>query len=168
MSEAEQDVSTFLSASAQEWPDAPALVSGAKRSKFQPFSFSKLNLTVDQATAELRRSRIMPGDKALLFVNPGPDLVIWAFALFRAGAIPVIIDPGMGIRSFLSCIRRTKPNAMVGMTKAFWLSRLLPRAFRCVKKKYLVRSGFYGQALPSEKQWGKLSCPITPLRLNLK
>ena len=50
----------------------------------------------------------------------------------------------MGIKSFLSCIKRTKPRAMVGISKAFWLARLLPGTFRCVKRRYLVRPGHYG------------------------
>ena len=89
------------------------------------------------------KSGISAGDKTLLFVNPGPGLIIWAFALFRLGAIPIVIDPGMGARSFLSCIQRTKPNAMVGISRAFWLSRLLPRSFRTVRRRYLVRPGFH-------------------------
>ena len=76
-----------------------------------------INWLIKPAGAPL--SKIKSGDKALLFVNPGPGLIIWAFALFRIGAIPVVIDPGMGIRSFLSCIQRTQPEAMVGISKAF-------------------------------------------------
>jgi len=138
-----QNVATYLSSTAKERPDQPALVSGAGRPKFLPLSFSQLDHAVDGAVIELIKSGISAGDKTLLFVNPGPGLIIWAFALFRLGAIPIVIDPGMGARSFLSCIQRTKPNAMVGISRAFWLSRLLPRSFRTVRRRYLVRPGFH-------------------------
>jgi acyl-CoA synthetase (AMP-forming)/AMP-acid ligase II len=143
MKDVVQNVATYLSSTAKEWSDQPALVSGAVRPKFLPLSFSQLDHAVDGAVSELIKSGISAGDKTLLFVNPGPGLIIWAFALFRLGAIPVVIDPGMGVRSFLSCIQRTKPNAMVGISRAFWLSRLLPRSFRTVRNRYLVRPGFY-------------------------
>jgi acyl-CoA synthetase (AMP-forming)/AMP-acid ligase II len=143
MKDVVQNVATYLSSTAKERPDQPALVSGAVRPKFLPLSFSQLDHAVDGAVSELIKSGISAGDKTLLFVNPGPGLIIWAFALFRLGAIPVVIDPGMGVRSFLSCIQRTKPNAMVGISRAFWLSRLLPRSFRTVRSRYLVRPGFY-------------------------
>ena len=143
MKDVVQNVATYLSSTAKERPDQPALVSGASRPKFLPLSFSQLDHAVDGAVSELIKSGISAGDKTLLFVNPGPGLIIWAFALFRLGAIPVVIDPGMGVRSFLSCIQRTKPNAMVGISRAFWLSRLLPRSFRTVRSRYLVRPGFY-------------------------
>lgn len=143
MKDVVQNVATYLSSTSKERPDQPALVSGAVRPKFLPLSFSQLDHAVDGAVSELIKSGISAGDKTLLFVNPGPGLIIWAFALFRLGAIPVVIDPGMGVRSFLSCIQRTKPNAMVGISRAFWLSRLLPRSFRTVRSRYLVRPGFY-------------------------
>jgi acyl-CoA synthetase (AMP-forming)/AMP-acid ligase II len=144
MREKGASVATHLTLSAEKYPHIPALVCGAKVPSFSPLSFSQLDQLVDQASKELLLSKIKSGDKALLFVNPGPGLIIWAFALFRIGAIPVVIDPGMGIRSFLSCIQRTQPEAMVGISKAFWISRLLPRSFKSVRKRYLVRPGQYG------------------------
>jgi len=160
MREQGASVATHLTLSAEKYPHIPALVSGAKVPSFSPLSFSQLDQLVDQASKELLLSKIKRGDKALLFVNPGPGLIIWAFALFRIGAIPVVIDPGMGIRSFLSCIQRTQPEAMVGISKAFWISRLLPRSFKSVRKRYLVHAGQYGQATEDKK--GQDEKPVDP------
>ena len=141
MNESRGSVATYLSDSAKRHPDLPALVSGASTPAFKPYSFSQLDLSVDRAASKLCKAGISKGQKTLLFVNPGPNLIIWAFALFRVGAIPVVIDPGMGIKSFLSCIKRTRPEAMVGISKAFWISRLLPGSFRSVNFSYLVKGG---------------------------
>ena len=145
MSETAGSVASYLSRSARKYPEIPALVSGARSPSFPALSFAELDQSVNWAAHELTRAGIGRGDKALLFVNPGPNLIIWAFALFRVGAIPVVIDPGMGIKSFLSCIKRTRPEAMVGISRAFWISRLLPGAFRTVKKRYLVNPGRNGR-----------------------
>ena len=144
MTNAGGNVAIHLSQTAKNTPNQLALVCGAKVPSFPSLSFAELDQVVNRAVAELVKANIEHGDKTLLFVNPGPGLIIWAFALFRLGAIPVVIDPGMGIKSFLSCIKRTKPRAMVGISKAFWLARLLPGTFRCVKRRYLVRPGHYG------------------------
>ena len=145
MSEVVGSVASHLSDSAHKYPKQIALVSGAKKAAFAPLSFAELDQTVDKAVVELVQAGIQSGQKTLLFVNPGPGLIIWGFALFRIGAIPVVIDPGMGIKSFLACINRTKPSAMVGIARAFWLSHILPRSFRSVKNRYLVRPGYFGK-----------------------
>ena len=159
MRQAGGSVATYLSRTAKKYPNNPALISGAESPKFPTISFAELDQQVNQAAHELKGAGICAGDKTLLFVNPGSSLIIWAFALFRLGAIPVVIDPGMGIKSFLSCIKRTKPTAMVGICRAFWLRWLLPRAFRTVHKHFLVRNEAYGTELsttnPVENFQGK-------------
>ena len=40
------------------------------------------------------------------------------FALYRIGAIVVLIDPGMGRAGLLSCVERIAPTVMVGVPKA--------------------------------------------------
>jgi len=144
MSEPGGSIAAYLARSAQKYPDQPALVSGAKIPAFAALSFAKLDQTVNLAVGELDRAGISPGEKTLLFVHPGPGLIIWAFALFRLGAVPVVIDPGIGIKSFLSCIKRTQPESMVGVSRAIWLSRLLPRSFRSIRHRYQVKPGYFG------------------------
>ena len=139
MNEEGASVATYLSNSADLHPDLPALVSGADSPAFPTLSFCELDQSVDRAANELLAAGISQGKKTLLFVKPGPSLIIWGFALFRVGAIPVIIDPGMGLSSFLSCIKRTKPEAMVGISRAFWVSRFFPGSFRSVRHRYLVK-----------------------------
>ena len=48
-------------------------------------------------------------------VRPGAELIILAFALFQIGAIPIVIDPGMGLKNFRTCVLRSKPRAVVGI-----------------------------------------------------
>jgi len=144
-------VATYLSLSADQTPDTPALVSGSLKPSFSTLSFLELDQTVDRAVVELLGAGIQQGDKTLLFVNPGPELIVWAFALFRLGAIPVVIDPGMGIQSFLKCIKRTKPKAMVGVRRALWVSRIFPGSFKTVRKQYTVRAGYYGERHPGNR-----------------
>ena len=157
MNESGASVATYLTNSAKKYPDLPAMVSGADQPTFTSLSFSQLDQTVSRAALELTEAGIGKGHKTLLFVNPGPSLIIWAFAIFRVGAIPVVIDPGMGVRSFLSCIKRTMPQAMVGIPRAFWISRFLWGSFRSVRHRYLVRTGFFGNKNPAPNPFSDVS-----------
>ena len=51
----------------------------------------------------------------LVMVRQGLPLIAAAFALFELGAIPVVIDPGMGLRNFLACVSRSQPRALLGI-----------------------------------------------------
>ena len=49
----------------------------------------------------------------LFWLNQDTSLIVSCFALLYIGAIPVIIDPGMGLKSLLNCIKRTKPKNLL-------------------------------------------------------
>jgi acyl-CoA synthetase (AMP-forming)/AMP-acid ligase II len=101
-------------------------------------SFADLLAETDAWCARLRERGVARGDRALVMVRPGLPLIASAFALFRIGAVPVIIDPGMGLRNFLSCVERSRPHALVGMPVAQLLSRVFMRRFRSVRTRVPV------------------------------
>ena len=65
------------------------------------------------------------GKTVLLLVPPGEDLLIATFALLRLGAVPIVIDPGMGLKNFFNCVRRTKPNFFLSVPRGRLLYCLL-------------------------------------------
>lgn len=95
-------------------------------------SFAELDAEVARWGARLSGAGIRPGDRTLVMVRPGLPLIASVFALFRLGAVPVVIDPGMGLRSFLACVARSRPRAMVGIPMARVISRVFRSAFRSV------------------------------------
>ncbi len=126
-------------------PGAPALKvprgDGADgRIDYLTLSFAELLAETDAWCARLTAEGVRRGDRALLMVKPGLPLIACAFALFKIGAVPVVIDPGMGLRSFLSCVRRSRPRALVGIPMAHAVSRLVPWAFRSVEARVRVSS----------------------------
>ena len=80
--------------------------------------------------------------RTLLMVRPGSDLIRCCFALFKVGAVPVVIDPGMGLKNFLSCVRRTRPEALVGIPMSQVVSRVFRSAFKTVRTRINVGKGF--------------------------
>lgn len=95
-------------------------------------TFSELQAEVAAWSGKLRSAGIRPGDRTLVMVRQGLPLIASAFAVFQIGAVPVIIDPGMGRKSFLACVRRSQPRALVGIPLAQLISRLFRPSFRSV------------------------------------
>ena len=61
-----------------------------------------------------------------------------SITLAQEGAVPVIIDPGMGLRNFLHCVRRSQPRALVGIPLAQIISRVFLTAFKSVSTRIWV------------------------------
>ena len=101
-------------------------------------SFAELLAETDAWCGRLRARGVRRGDRTLVMVRPGLPLIALAFALFKIGAVPVIIDPGMGLGSLLRCVERSRPRALVGIPLAQALSRVCVRAFRSVEARVPV------------------------------
>lgn len=97
----------------------PALIRGK-----EAVSFEQLAADVRGVTGGLLRAGLKPGDRAALMVPPSRDLYALVFACFRAGVIPVIVDPGLGLPAVAACLAETEPAAFIGTPKAH-LGRLL-------------------------------------------
>ncbi len=98
-------------------------------------TFAELDAEVAAWSARLATAGVQRGDRTLVMVRQGLPLIASAFALFRLGAVPVVIDPGMGLKNFLACVARSRPRALVGIP----LARLLSRVFRKTFSSVAVR-----------------------------
>ncbi len=95
-------------------------------------SFAELDAEVAAWSARLAAAGIRPGDRTLVMVKQGLPLIASVFALFRTGAVPVVIDPGMGLKNFLACVARSRPRALLGIPLAQLIGRLFRPSFRTV------------------------------------
>ncbi|MCU0520435.1 MAG: fatty acid CoA ligase family protein [Anaerolineae bacterium] len=102
------------------------------------FSFRQLNELCDGYAHGLADLGIRKGDRALMLVRPGVDLIAVVFALVKMGAVPTLVDPGMGLRAFLQCVSETEPRALIGQPVAHLLRRAAPRPFATVQHAIMV------------------------------
>lgn len=82
---------------------------------------------------------ITKGTRTLLFVKPCRDFSVITFALFKIGAIPVLIDPGMGLKNLLRSIGQVRPEAMIAIDLVHWVRRFKRRPFATVKTRIHLR-----------------------------
>jgi acyl-CoA synthetase (AMP-forming)/AMP-acid ligase II len=100
--------------------------------EYLALTFAELEYEVRAWSERLTQAGVRRGDRTLVMVRQGLPLIASAFAVFQLGAVPVIIDPGMGLKSFLACVQHSHPRALVGIPLAQLVSRIFRRPFRSV------------------------------------
>jgi len=124
-------------------PNALAVaVQKSQRGKltYQEIDFLTLHQRSDKIAYALNAYGIKPGMKAVLMVTPSIDFFALTFALFKAGIIPILVDPGMGIKNLKQCFIESEPDAFIGIPKA-QVARLLFSWGKASVKKLLTVGG---------------------------
>ncbi len=91
-----------------------------------------------------------------LLVRPGMEFIALVFALFKAGAVVVLIDPGMGMRNMIGCLADAEPEGFVAIPMAQAVRALLARRFRRARFNVTVgrRLGWGGLTLDELRRRG--------------
>lgn len=138
------NIAQALEEMARRTPFRPAIVFPAGRdqqgqAKFTQLTFRQLNDLCDSYAHGLARYGIHKGERVLMMVRPGVDLIAVTFALLKIGAAPVLIDPGMGWKAFLQCVAETEPTTLIGIPLAHIIRAMFPKPFATVKR--LITAG---------------------------
>ncbi len=132
------NIARHLPLMASRQPDRPALKIPRGRTAaggidYLALSFRELDAEVNAWCSRLAAAGLRRGDRTLVMVKQGLPLIASVFALFKLGAVPIVIDPGMGLKNFLRCVRRSQPRALLGIPLAQFISRIFRPAFRSVQ-----------------------------------
>ncbi|WP_324725993.1 fatty acid CoA ligase family protein [Actomonas aquatica] len=155
------NIARHLPRMAASQPHTPALKIPRGRTAdgaidYLTLSFAELEAEAAAWQHRLRHAGVQRGDRVLVMVRQGLPLIASVFALFAHGAVPVVIDPGMGRKSFLACVRRTQPRALLGIPLARLLSHLFRGAFKSVRIRIAAR-GDTTARLSNRGDTGKLA-----------
>lgn len=147
------NVAHFLTEQARNHPNQVAVRAPRGRTtagaiRYNERSFAELETEVSNLAHEYTAKGITRGTRVLLMVRPGLDLIRCVFTLFKIGAVPIVIDPGMGLRGFLRCVRHSKPKALIGILTAHIVATLARRSFRGVSIRLSAKGA---QALKAER-----------------
>ena len=116
------NISRSLTEMAGFQPDTPAIIFLQER---RTLTFSQLDEESDRIAHGFGRIGIGRGMRVALLVPPSPELFSVTFALFKVGAVPVFIDPGIGRSRMKGCLAEAEPEAFIGVPKAHLARRLL-------------------------------------------
>ena len=136
------NIASWISEHAKTRPDQTAVLfplqPPEKKRKYSSLSFLQTEKLINQYARGLISIGIKKGDRVSLFVPPSLEFMPLTFALYKIGAIVVLIDPGMGKKGLLSSIETIKPTVLVGIGKAMFASVLYRKSFASVKIKVTV------------------------------
>lgn len=149
------NIASHLPAMAKLDPARAAIIA-PHRGGWQTLSFGALDALSDTYASGLEKIGIGRGVRTVLMVPPSLDFFPLVFGLFKAGAVIVMIDPGIGRRALLSCLDEVKPEAFIGVPAAHVARVLFPRPFRAVKALVTVGPRLFwgGHTLKSVRALG--------------
>ena len=116
-----KNIAAHLPHMARHQPGTPAIIFPGKNRRL---SFLELNSLSDRIAYGLVSTGIGRGVRCILMVTPSPEFFALTFALFKVGAVPVLIDPGLGLKNLKNCIKEAEPRAFIGIPKAH-IARIL-------------------------------------------
>ncbi|GAK50998.1 AMP-dependent synthetase and ligase [Candidatus Moduliflexus flocculans] len=134
------------------------------RAKFTQLTFQQLNALCDSYAHGLAQYGIKQGDRTLMMIRPGMELIAVTFALLKIGAVPVLIDPGMGRKAFLQCVAETEPTALIGIPLAHVMRKVFPKPFRNVRRFVTVGKRLFwdGATLAELQTVSREPFPVAP------
>jgi olefin beta-lactone synthetase len=140
------NIANHLSAMARRQPCTLAVVVPAGRDRsgrvrYSHLTYRQLDRDSDEIASGLRAIGIARGTRAVVMVRPGLDFFALVFAVFKAGVVPVLIDPGIGLRNLGQCCREAAPEVFIGIPKAVWARRILGWGRETVRQVILVGPG---------------------------
>eukprot|EP00456_Euglypha_rotunda_P024429 TRINITY_DN19_c0_g1_i4.p1 TRINITY_DN19_c0_g1~~TRINITY_DN19_c0_g1_i4.p1 ORF type:complete len:564 (-),score=114.53 TRINITY_DN19_c0_g1_i4:3948-5639(-) len=124
------NIASHLKEMAAKRPEQPAVMlpqgrAQGGRSTYQSLTYRELDQLSDTLASSLIELGIGRGIRTVLMVPPSLEFFALTFALFKAGAVSVFIDPGMGIKNIGKCLEEAQPEAFVGIAKAHVARRLM-------------------------------------------
>jgi acyl-CoA synthetase (AMP-forming)/AMP-acid ligase II len=132
------NIAEHLSQMAQRYPEKRAVVHAVGSPPYKCLTFRELARRSDSYARGLERVGVRRGTRTILMVRPGLELFALTFALFKVGAVPVLIDPGMGRRKLVDCLATVDAEAFIGIPLAHALRTLHRRAFESVRTRITV------------------------------
>lgn len=124
-------------------PDQTAVVTPRKRRggrrQYSQWSFRELDEDSNRVAAGLLAMGAERGSRIVLLVRPSFEFISLTFALFKAGVVTVLIDPGMGRKSLIRCLEEVEPDGFVAIPPAHAVRTILRRRFP--KARYNVTVG---------------------------
>ncbi|HRG94850.1 MAG TPA: fatty acid CoA ligase family protein [Polyangiaceae bacterium] len=117
------NIAGYLPTMAARQPNAPAIVFPRGRDRagarvFEQCTYAELDARSDQIAAGLVNYGITRGTRTVLMVKPSLEFFALTFALFKAGIVPVMIDPGLGLAQLKRCLAKVEPEAFIGIPAA--------------------------------------------------
>jgi acyl-CoA synthetase (AMP-forming)/AMP-acid ligase II len=132
----------------QKWsPAYKATRQGTSGAKYATTTFAELDADATRLARGLAAWGVPAGTRLALLVRPGIEFVTLVFALLRAGMVTILVDPGLGRRNLLRCLKEGEPEGFVAISLAHAARALLRRKFRRARWNVTVGRRWFWRGL---------------------
>lgn len=145
------NIAERLRESARLYPHQKAVVFPAGRDSsgrvtYTHLTFAQLDEESDRLARGLINIGVQPGHRLVLMVRPSLEFIALTFALFKTGAVAVLIDPGMGRSNIFDCLETVEPDGFVAIPIVQAVRALNHRKFASARLNVTVggRRWFWG------------------------
>ncbi|WP_321371640.1 AMP-binding protein [uncultured Desulfuromusa sp.] len=117
------NIAAHLPAMAAQQPTTAAVHFPYKHDKnnqvfYQTLTYAELEQQSNHIAAGFRVDRNQARRPHRAYGETRLDFFALTFAMFKVGAVPILIDPGMGVKNLKVCLAEADPEAFVGIPKA--------------------------------------------------
>ncbi len=126
------NIASHIPAMAKLDPKRAAIVAKVK-SEWKTLTFGELDALSDSYARGLQQIGIKEGVRTVLLAPPSLEFFPLVFALFKVGAVIVMIDPGIGREAMLKCLEEVQPEAFIGIPAAQVARLLFRKPFKNVR-----------------------------------
>ena len=117
------NIASALTRMARERPHQIAIFvpcgsDAAGRPAHTHLTYAQLDEESDAIACSLERHGVGRGVRTVLMVRPSLELFVLMYALFKAGAVPVLVDPGISRAALKQCLAEAEPLAFIGIPLA--------------------------------------------------
>lgn len=126
------NIASHIPAMAKLDPKRAAIVAKVK-SEWKTLTFGELDALSDSYARGLQQVGIKEGVRTVLLAPPSLEFFPLVFALFKVGAVIVMIDPGIGREAMLKCLEEVQPEAFIGIPAAQVARLLFRKPFKNVR-----------------------------------
>ena len=134
------NIAELLTVAAEQFGERKALFAPGRGTADTSLTFGELESLSNAYAQFFVDHGLRKGMKTLMMVRPGLEMTAAVFAVFKVGAVPVLIDPGMGMRKMLGCIENIEPEAFIAVSLAHWVSLVCAKYFSSIKLRFSLGS----------------------------
>jgi len=155
------NIASHLPTMARRQPHTLAVVfpcgrDAGDRVRYTHLTYRQLDEESNRIARGLAAVGVERGIRTVLMVKPSLEFFSLTFALFKVGAVPVLVDPGMGVKNLGQCLAEAAPTAFIGVPKAHVARKLFGWAKESTKILITVgrRLGWGGRTLDDVRSLG--------------
>jgi acyl-CoA synthetase (AMP-forming)/AMP-acid ligase II/pimeloyl-ACP methyl ester carboxylesterase len=117
-------VSAVTKVSFPRWRESP---------QYDALDFAALTARINAYEHGLAAAGLRAAERVIMLVTPGADFLALSYAVMGRGAVPVFIDPGMGVDAVVACMREAEPTGFIGVPRAHLLRLKAAELFRSLR-----------------------------------